>query len=79
MLLLLYEAHARRSAGQNADDLLLFFLFFLGGGGSGGVVWKMQVKVYDTKYVTVCTSRLCRSLTLASDWLRRRSAKIRSL
>lgn len=35
----------------------------------------MQVKVYDTKYVTVCTSSLpsvCHSLTLTSDWLRGR-------
>lgn len=54
----------------------LSFFFFFGGGGEGvgrggwGFDWKMQVKVYDTKYVTVCTSCLlsvCHSLTLASD------------
>lgn len=71
VLLLLYEAHARRNASQIPDDFLLYLFFsFLGGRGGWGFDWKMQVKVYDTKYVTVCTSCLlsvCHSLTLASD------------
>lgn len=54
VVLLLYEAHARQSEIQQLSS---FFLFFWG-------VWKMQVKVYDTKYVTLCY--VC--LFLASAW-----------
>lgn len=76
VLLLLYEAHARRNASQIPDDLHLnlFYLFLVFFFLFWGFDWKMQVKVYDTKYVTVCTSCLlsvCHSLTLASDWSRK--------
>lgn len=71
VLLLLYESHARRNASQT-PRLSAPCLSFLG--GRLGFDWKMQVKVYDTKYVTVWTSRLL-SLALASDWSGRRVAK----
>lgn len=66
----------RLSDTRRLSSLSFFsFSFFL----VWGFDWKMQVKVYDTKYVTVCTSSLlsvCHSLTLASDWSRKRFAKI---
>lgn len=78
VLLLLYEAHARRTPVRYPTtfiSLFFFFSFFL----VWGFDWKMQVKVYDTKYVTVCTYWLlsvCHSLTLASDRSRKRFTKI---
>lgn len=62
VLLLLDEAHAQR----NNVFLFVFFSFFF---RDWGFDWKMQVKVYDTKYVTVCTSPVSVSLMHACFWL----------
>lgn len=64
----------RQSDPRRPSSLTFFFLFFW----VWGFDWKMQVNVYDTKYVTVhyvrlCVSSVCPSLTLCL-WMVRGNA-----
>lgn len=77
VLLLLYEAHARRNAVRHPPTLIssffcLFFLFFF------LLVWGFWLEDageslwYKICYSMYVLSPVCRSLTLASDWSRKR-------